>query len=241
MQKLIHRAENRGAADHGWLKSKHSFSFASWFHPDYIQFGALRVLNDDWVAPGAGFGTHPHQNMEIISIPLKGSMRHQDSMGHTEELHSGEVQVMSAGTGITHSEMNASHTEELCFFQIWILPREKGVTPRYENVVLDEDQMKNNFLQIVSPYPEDEGAWIHQDAWIFLSQLNAGKHVEYTLHGETQGLYLLVIEGEIEVDGEILGKRDAIALSETKKVPFFARNEARILLIEVPLNEQTYA
>jgi hypothetical protein len=236
MQKWMLRADSRGKADHGWLKSKHSFSFASWYHPDFLQFGALRVLNDDWVAPGMGFSTHPHRDMEIISIPLEGSMRHKDSLGHTEVLHTGEVQVMSAGTGIAHSEMNNSMKDPLSFLQIWILPRTHGVEPRYENVRLEEAKMKNALLQILSPFPEDDGAWIHQDAWMYLTRMEAEQAMDYHLHVDSHGVFVMVIEGSITIEGEILNERDALALSETKKVAFFAEREAFVLLIEVPLN-----
>src|SRR3989338_1793521 len=181
MKKVFHPAAERGHANHGWLNASHSFSFASWYNPDKIHFGALRVLNDDIVAPGLGFGTHPHDNMEIITIPQHGSVMHKDSMGHGELITTGEIQVMSAGSGITHSEVNGSRSEELKLFQIWIMPNERNVTPRYAQFRINQERMKNAFLQLVSPDPEDDGAWIHQKAWIHMADLDAGQTLEYTL------------------------------------------------------------
>ena len=168
MKKVLHTSQTRGQANHGWLNAKHSFSFAQWYNPERINFGALRVLNDDIVAAAMGFGKHPHDNMEIITIPLRGSLRHQDSMGFSEVVKAGEVQVMSAGTGIFHSEMNASNQEDLNLFQIWIFPNKQGVTPRYEQKSYDLKDSEQRFLQLVSPHANQEGVWIHQNAWIHL-------------------------------------------------------------------------
>lgn len=241
MKKVFHPAGERGLANHGWLQAAHSFSFASWYNPDKIHFGALRVLNDDIVAPGVGFGTHPHDNMEIITIPQHGSVMHKDSMGHGELITSGEIQVMSAGSGITHSEVNGSRAEELKLFQIWIMPNERNVTPRYEQFRIDEEGMKNSFLQLVSPNPDDTGAWIHQNAWIHMADLDAGQHLEYSLKDSNNGAYIMLVEGAVRVQDQELEKRDAVGLWETEKVPFFAHTNARVLVIEVPMNESNYA
>ncbi|OFZ09881.1 MAG: hypothetical protein A3D92_00215, partial [Bacteroidetes bacterium RIFCSPHIGHO2_02_FULL_44_7] len=227
--------------NHGWLNASHSFSFASWYNPDKIHFGALRVLNDDIVAPGLGFGTHPHDNMEIITIPQHGSVMHKDSMGHGELITTGEIQVMSAGSGITHSEVNGSRSEELKLFQIWIMPNERNVTPRYAQFRINQERMKNAFLQLVSPDPEDDGAWIHQKAWIHMADLDAGQTLEYTLKDTDNGVYAMIVEGEVQVHEQVLGKRDALGLWEIEKVPFFANTNSRLLVIEVPMNESNYA
>jgi redox-sensitive bicupin YhaK (pirin superfamily) len=170
METILYPEKERGHANHGWLNAKHSFSFANWYNPHKINFGALRVLNDDIVAPGMGFGTHPHDNMEIITIPLKGKLEHKDSMGHTSVITTGEIQVMSAGTGILHSEFNASQTEAINLFQIWIFPNKRNVTPRYDQINIEYAKAENNFLQLISPDSKDEGSWIHQDAWIFINK-----------------------------------------------------------------------
>ena len=174
MKKVIHKAATRGHANHGWLNSYHSFSFAGYYNPERIHFGALRVLNDDSVAAGMGFGTHPHDNMEIISIPLSGDLKHKDSMGTEATIKQGDIQVMSAGTGISHSEMNANKDKEVKFLQIWVFPNKKNVQPRYGQITLDESKMKNNLLQVVSPNADDEGVWIHQDAWFSMGRLDEG-------------------------------------------------------------------
>ena len=193
MKTVFHSEASRGHANHGWLNAKHSFSFASWQNPERVHFGALRVLNDDIVAPSMGFGKHPHDNMEIITIPLKGALKHQDSMGNSSVIEVGEVQVMSAGTGVQHSEVNAKHDEAINLFQIWIFPNKHNATPRYDQIRYDEESMRNNFLQVVSPYPDDAGTWIHQQAWIHLSQLEEGKSLNYELKQTGNGVYILNI------------------------------------------------
>jgi len=235
MQQEFHAASTRGFADHGWLKAKHSFSFASWFNRYRMHFGALRVLNDDIVAPGMGFGKHPHDNMEIITIPLKGSLKHEDSMGFSEVIHAGEVQVMSAGTGIYHSEFNASQTEEINLFQLWIFPNQQEVTPRYQQVAYNPAEMKDSFLQLVSPNPEDSGLWIHQTAWIHMIDMSPNTTQTYTLKHPGNGVYLMNIEGEKVIANQPLGLRDALGVWETSSVEIQANTQGRLLLIEVPM------
>jgi quercetin 2,3-dioxygenase len=235
MKTVFHSEASRGHANHGWLNAKHSFSFASWQNPERIHFGALRVLNDDIVAPSMGFSKHPHDNMEIITIPLKGALKHQDSIGNSSVIEAGEVQVMSAGTGVQHSEVNAKHDEAINLFQIWIFPNKHNVTPRYDQIRYDEESMRNNFLQVVSPNPDDAGTWIHQDAWIHLSQLEEGKSLNYELKQKGNGVYILNIEGTFEIANQLLEKRDAIGVWETTSIDIKANKSGRLLLIEVPM------
>jgi redox-sensitive bicupin YhaK (pirin superfamily) len=235
MKTVFHSEASRGHANHGWLNAKHSFSFASWQNPERVHFGALRVLNDDIVAPSMGFGKHPHDNMEIITIPLKGALKHQDSMGNSSVIEAGEVQVMSAGTGVQHSEVNAKHDEAINLFQIWIFPNKHNVTPRYDQIRYDEESKRNNFLQVVSPNPDDAGTWIHQDAWIHLSQLEEGKSLNYELKQKGNGVYILNIEGTFEIANQLLEKRDAIGVWETTSIDIKANKSGRLLLIEVPM------
>jgi redox-sensitive bicupin YhaK (pirin superfamily) len=235
MQQEFHAASTRGFADHGWLKAKHSFSFASWFNRYRMHFGALRVLNDDIVAPGMGFGKHPHDNMEIITIPLKGSLKHEDSMGFSEVVHAGEVQVMSAGTGIYHSEFNASQTEEINLFQLWIFPNQQEVTPRYQQLGYNNLDMKDEFLQLVSPNPDDEGLWIHQTAWIHMIDMSPNTTQTYSFKHPGNGVYLMNIEGEKVIAEQTLGFRDALGVWETTSVEIQASEQGRLLLIEVPM------
>jgi len=241
MRTIIHKSDERGRADHGWLKAKHSFSFAQWFNPEKMNFGALRVLNDDKVAPGTGFGTHPHNNMEIITIPLKGKVLHKDNMGHGEEIKTGEIQVMSAGTGITHSEYNGSSTEDLELFQIWIMPNKHGATPRYDQFSIDMSGMQNNFLQLVSPNKDDSGSWINQDAWIHMAEIEAGQEIEYAFKEKKNGAYSMLVEGKVRIGDETLNKRDAFGAWETEKVSFFAEEKSKVLVIEVPMEKESYA
>lgn len=235
MELLIHKANERGHADHGWLKAYHSFSFASWYNPQKIQFGMLRVLNDDTIAAGMGFGTHPHDNMEIITIPLEGDLAHKDSMGNASTIKSGDVQVMSAGTGILHSEFNPNHDKQTKLFQIWVFPKYHNVTPRYQQITLDKALQKNNFAQILSPNPEDEGVWIHQDAWFYLSDFDATFSKKLNLKKEGNGFYIMTIEGEIEVNGQKLEKRDAIGIWNTKEIEIKANIASHFLTMEIPM------
>jgi redox-sensitive bicupin YhaK (pirin superfamily) len=235
MIKKLFLADSRGYAEHRWLKSSHSFSFASYFNPDQMNFGALRVLNDDWVAPSMGFGTHGHRDMEIISIPLSGDLKHRDNMGNETVIRSGDIQVMSAGSGVEHSEMNASTNEPVAFLQIWIFPKVKNVTPRYDQITLKEEDSTNRWQQILSPNKEDEGVWIHQDAFMHLNHLDSKSSTTYTLKNAANGVYLFVIEGEVTVGGEQLGRRDAIGITEVDKFTLSAQSNAKLLAIEVPM------
>lgn len=235
MKTVFHSEASRGHANHGWLNAKYSFSFASWQNHERIHFGALRVLNDDIVAPSMGFGKHPHDNMEIITIPLKGALKHQDSIGNSSVIEAGEVQVMSAGTGVQHSEVNAKHDEAINLFQIWIFPNKHNVTPRYDQIRYDEESMRNNFLQVVSPNPDDAGTWIHQQAWIHLSHLEEGKSLNYELKQKGNGVYILNIDGNFEIANQLLEKRDAIGVWETISINIKANKTGRLLFIEVPM------
>ena len=234
---ILHKASSRGHADHGWLNAYHSFSFASWYNPERIQFGMLRVLNDDTVAAGMGFGTHPHDNMEIITIPLEGDLAHKDSMGNSSTIKTGDVQVMSAGTGIQHSEFNPNADLQTKLFQIWLFPKYRNVEPRYQQITLDIAKQKNNFAQILSPNPEDEGVWIHQDAWFYLSDFEANFSKTLTLQKEGNGFYIMNIEGEIEVNGEKLETRDAIGIWETNEIEIKANSDSRFLIMEIPMEQ----
>jgi redox-sensitive bicupin YhaK (pirin superfamily) len=236
MKTTIYPADARGHKDHGWLDTHHTFSFANWYNPERMHFGALRVVNDDIVIGGRGFGTHPHDNMEIVSIPLYGDLEHKDSMGNGSVIRHGEVQVMSAGTGITHSEYNANADEPLNFFQIWLFPNKKNVAPRYGQGKFDYVSRKNELVQVVSPNPEDEGLWIHQDAWFHLGAFDKDYAFSYSLQRPNDGVFVMVIEGEFEVAGQKLRKRDAIGITETDSVAIKALSaDARLLVIEVPM------
>ena len=234
---VLHRANTRGNANHGWLNAYHSFSFASWYNPERIQFGMLRVLNDDTVAARMGFGTHPHDNMEIITIPLEGDLAHKDSMGNSSTIKTGDVQVMSAGTGIQHSEFNPNADLQTKLFQIWLFPKYRNVEPRYQQITLDVAQQKNSFAQILSPNPDDEGVWIHQDAWFYLSDFEANFSKKLALQKQGNGFYIMNIEGEIEVNGEKLEKRDAIGIWETNEIEIKANSDSRFLIMEIPMEQ----
>ena len=233
---VLHKANTRGNANHGWLNAYHSFSFASWYNPERIQFGVLRVLNDDTIAGGMGFGTHPHDNMEIITIPLEGDLAHKDSMGNESVIRTGDIQVMSAGTGIQHSEFNPNATEQTKLFQIWLFPKTRNVTPRYQQITLDPSEQKNNFAQILSPNANDAGVWIHQDAWFYLSDFDSGFSKSLTLNKEGNGFYIITIEGEIEVNDATLEKRDAIGIWETNELVIKATTQSKFLIMEIPMN-----
>lgn len=232
---ILHKADSRGKADHGWLKSYHTFSFASYYNPDRMHFGVLRVLNDDSVAPGMGFGTHPHDNMEIISIPLEGDLEHKDSMGNTAIIRNGDIQVMSAGTGIQHSEYNRNRDRAVKFLQIWVFPNKRNVTPRYDQMTLKSEDRKNKLQQILSPSPEDEGVWIHQDAWFHLGEFDQGISSTYTLKKEGNGVYAFVLSGEWSINGQKLSSRDGLGVWDTGSIQLTAESRGEILLMEVPM------
>ncbi|OKL39678.1 pirin family protein [Pontibacter flavimaris] len=234
-KKIIHRANTRGHANHGWLDSHHTFSFASYYDPERLGFGLLRVLNDDVVAPGMGFGTHPHDNMEIISIPLKGSLAHRDSTGTQEVIQTNEVQIMSAGSGLTHSEFNGSKTEPVNFLQIWVFPKERDIQPRYGQKSFKPEDRVNKLQTVVSPEKDGEALWINQDAWFTLGTLRNGFSEQYALHQPGNGLYAFVLDGEVEIDGEKLGRRDGMGISRTDKVQINSSGDAELLLMEIPM------
>ncbi|WP_418654725.1 pirin family protein [Tenacibaculum soleae] len=235
MNTIIHKAGTRGKANHGWLNSHHTFSFANYHNPDRMNFGVLRVLNDDVVSAGMGFGTHPHQNMEIISIPLEGDLEHKDSMGNVAVIKEGDVQVLSAGTGMTHSEYNKNKDKEVKFLQIWIFPKEKNLTPRYDQVSIREIEKDNAFYQVLSPNKNDEGVWINQDAWFHLGNFTEGNSDEYQIKKEGNGVYTFILDGEVEIDGKKLSKRDGMGIWDTDSINVKATKDARILLMEVPM------
>lgn len=234
MQKIIHRADTRGFADHGWLKSRHTFSFAGYHDPERIHFGALRVLNDDVVAQGMGFGTHPHADMEIVSIPISGSLAHKDSTGNSEIINTGDVQIMSAGTGITHSEFNPDQTKEVNFLQIWILPEKKGIAPRYEQKTVNLEAQRNSLVKTVSWQKGDETLWINQRAQFWLGVFDAGKEVSVEPSDPAGGLYFFMIGGAAEIDGETLHMRDAMGIMPAGKTLVKFNEPAKLLVIEVP-------
>jgi quercetin 2,3-dioxygenase len=233
---VLHKADSRGLADHGWLKSYHTFSFANYYNPERMHFGVLRVLNDDSVDQGRGFGTHPHDNMEIISIPLEGDLQHKDSMGNIATIKNGDIQVMSAGTGITHSEYNKNLDKNVKFLQIWIFPNKKNVTPRYDQITLVESERHNKLQQILSPSPNDEGVWIHQNAWFHLGKFDADKTINYVLKDKTNGVYAFVINGDFSINGQELNTRDGLGLWDVTSLDLKANSaNAEILLMEVPM------
>ncbi|MEJ5994683.1 pirin family protein [Pedobacter sp. Du54] len=234
-QTVLHKANTRGVADHGWLKSYQSFSFAGYYNPDRINFGALRVLNDDIVTGGMGFGEHPHDNMEIISIPLEGELQHKDSMGNVATIKAGEIQVMSAGTGIYHSEYNSDPTNPAKFLQIWLFPNQRNVKPRYDQILLDNNNERNEFVQILSPNQEDAGVWIYQNAWFNLGRFDKDNHRTYSLHQKGNGVYFFVLSGKIQVNGQILDTRDGLGIWETDTVEVKATEDAEFLMMEVPM------
>ena len=235
MNKVYHSAETRGHADHGWLNANHSFSFASYYDPNRMNFGALRVLNDDTISPGKGFGKHSHDNMEIITIPLKGDLEHKDSLGNIGAINEGEIQVMSAGTGIYHSEYNKNSDKFINLLQLWVMPKKQDVKPRYDQRSFKGLKKKNSIYQVLSPYPEDEGMWIHQDAWIHLGDFEEVTSIDYILKKRGNGVYIFVIEGIFKVANEKLEKRDALGVWNTESITFEAQSKSQVLLIEVPM------
>jgi len=233
---VLHKAATRGYANHGWLKSYHSFSFADYHNAGRMNFGALRVLNDDFVEAGMGFGTHPHNNMEIISIPLEGDLEHKDSMGNVAVIRHGDVQVMSAGSGIRHSEYNHNTDKAVKFLQIWVFPNQHNVTPRYQQISLNPEERLNRLQQIVSPDANDEGTWIHQNAWFYLSKPEAGVTLGHTMKSPQNGAYLFVLSGKLEVNGHSLETRDGLGVWNTDTVVIKAIEDAEFLLMDVPMH-----
>lgn len=233
---VLHKADTRGHANHGWLNSYHTFSFANYYNPERMHFGVLRVLNDDTVSAAMGFNTHPHDNMEIISIPLDGDLQHKDSMGNVQVIKKGDIQVMSAGSGITHSEFNKNRDKEVKFLQIWVFPNKKNVTPRYDQMSLNPNDRKNKLQQILSPNPNDEGVWIHQNAWFHLGNFEKGKEAAYKVKSAANGVYAFVISGSFTLNGQTLQTRDGLGLWSTPEINLTAlTNDAEILLMDVPM------
>ena len=237
MKNVLHKANTRGHANHGWLDSWHTFSFAGYYDPSRTHFGVLRVLNDDTVAPGMGFGKHPHDNMEIISIPLEGDLEHQDNTGTNQVIKAGDVQVMSAGSGIAHSEKNKNNDKQVKFLQIWVFPKEKNVKPRYDQKTFTETDKKNKLVTVVSPVgTKDGGVQIHQDAWFHLGNLEKGTELNYDLKQKENGVYAFVLDGDVTINEIALNRRDGLGVTETEKLVIRADENAKILLMEVPMN-----
>jgi quercetin 2,3-dioxygenase len=233
---ILHKAETRGHATHGWLDTHHTFSFAEYHDSERVHFGALRVLNDDIVAPGKGFGLHPHQNMEIVSIPLQGDLEHKDDMGNTQIIRHGDVQVMSAGTGIYHSEYNKNKDSAVKFLQIWVIPNKENVKPRYDQLTMDLSDRHNKFQQIISAYPGDQGLWIYQEASFSLGRFDKLFETEYKFKHNSNGVYAFVLEGSFTIENQLLQKRDGFGIWETNKITIISESpDAEILLIEVPM------
>lgn len=235
MKTIYHAADTRGDANHGWLKSKHTFSFANYYDPERMGFGALRVINDDHVIGGRGFGAHPHRDMEIISVPLSGKLSHGDNMGNKGVIETGEIQVMSAGTGIVHSEMNGDANEAVKFLQIWVVPNKQNVTPRYQQVPLHDIMQPNTFNQVLSPNPDDAGVWIHQDAWFSLGNFDQGQSTNYALKKTDNGVYVFVIKGTVQIHGQTLNERDGLGVWDTSDFTMDVLEDAQVLLMEVPM------
>ena len=235
MKTILHKSETRGHANHGWLDTHHTFSFANYYNPERVNFGVLRVLNDDIVEAGKGFGTHPHDNMEIISIPLRGDLEHKDSMGNHGVINAGEIQVMSAGTGIFHSEFNKNKDKDINFLQIWVFPNKKNVIPRYDQISLADIEKSDELYQILSPNPYDQGVWIHQNAWFHMGDLTEGWEGSYELKDQNNGVYFFVIEGSLTVAGQKLNRRDGLGVSDTDKIEIKTDSFTKLLIMEIPI------
>lgn len=236
MKKILFRASDRGTADYGWLKPNYYFSFAQYHNPEKVHFGLLRVLNDDFIAGGGVFHTHPHDNMEIVTIPFTGAIRHKDSTGGEGIIKAGDIQIMSAGSGVQHSEANASATEPTTLFQIWVFPKERNIKPRYDQRTFDITQRENQWQTVVSPLDADNALWINQDARFSLANLQGGKSLTYTNGFAQNGVFLVVINGTVEIDGQTLNKRDALGIAETESFTVKASEDAELLAIEIPMH-----
>ena len=232
---ILHKAETRGIANHGWLQSYHTFSFANYRNPERLNFGVLRVLNDDTVSAGMGFGTHPHNNTEIISIPLEGDLEHKDSMGNTTVIHNEDIQIMSAGTGISHSEYNKNKDKPVKFLQIWIIPNKLNTAPRYDQISLKKEDRLNNLQQILSPNADDDGVWIYQNAWFHLANFEKGFSTDYEFKSKNNGLYVFNLSGDLLVNEQELNTRDGFGIWDVESVNINAKNNAEFLLMEVPM------
>jgi hypothetical protein len=236
MKYVIHKASERGIAEFGWLHSRHSFSFGEYYNPEKMGFGLLRVLNDDIIEAGEGFGTHPHNNMEIISIPLEGALEHKDSMGTGSVIKAGEIQVMSAGTGITHSEFNPSKVEDGKFLQLWIIPKERNIKPRYDQKRFNFDNLKNETITLVTGNKSESTLYIHQNAAVSFGKLDKENKLIYKNLYKGNGAYLFVVEGSINFENNELGKRDAVGIFETDEFTIIASSNASFLIVEVPMS-----
>ena len=232
---ILHKSFSRGYANHGWLKANHTFSFANYYDSTRMNFGCLRVLNDDVIAADKGFDFHSHANMEIITIPLSGSLKHQDNLGNRSVISEGEIQVMSAGAGVIHSEFNASSDTDVSILQIWIFPNKKDVQPRYQQLSIDSIKTKNTFHQILSPFPDDCGVWIHQNSWFSLASLDSKKTIHYNLTDPSNGIYIFIIQGTIQIEGIDLSKRDGIGFWDIEEISVSSLTDSEILLMEVPM------
>ena len=235
MNSVLHKANTRGHANHGWLQANHSFSFANYYNPERMHFGVLRVLNDDTIAPAMGFPTHPHDNMEIITIPLEGDLEHKDNMGNGTIIKNGDIQVMSAGTGITHSEFNANKGDYCKLLQIWLFPNKRNVTPRYDQIAIRSLAKENSLYQVLSPNKDDDGVWIHQNAWFNIGEYDKPTTETYSLHKKENGVYLFVIEGKLKIDDQSLEKRDGYGTWDTDEIEFTAEKSSKVLLMELPM------
>jgi redox-sensitive bicupin YhaK (pirin superfamily) len=237
MKTILHKADSRGHANHGWLDSWHTFSFAGYHDPERVHFGVLRVLNDDSVAPGMGFGKHPHDNMEIISIPLEGDLEHGDNIGNTTVIREGDVQVMSAGTGVAHSEKNANNDKAVKFLQIWMFPNQRNVTPRYDQKTFMVADRTNRLQTVLSPLGSDgDGVQVHQDAWFHRARIDAGTTLNYDLKDAAHGVYAFVLEGDVVVNGIALSRRDGLGITGSTSLELKAASTVEILLMEIPMN-----
>ena len=235
MNSVLHKANTRGHANHGWLQANHSFSFANYYNPERMHFGVLRVLNDDTIAPAMGFPTHPHDNMEIITIPLEGDLEHKDNMGNGTIIKNGDIQVMSAGTGITHSEFNANKGDYCKLLQIWLFPNKRNLTPRYDQIAIGSLAKENSLYQVLSPNKDDDGVWIHQNAWFNIGEYDKPTTETYSLHKKENGVYLFVIEGKLKIDNQSLDKRDGYGAWDTDEIEFTAEKSSKVLLMELPM------
>lgn len=235
MKTTLYKANSRGHADHGWLNSYHSFSFANYYDQNRMGFGVLRVLNDDEVSAGMGFDTHGHSNMEIISIPLEGDLEHKDDMGNTTVIRKGDIQIMSAGTGVKHSEYNYSKDAKVKFLQIWVVPKKANVEPRYDQITLNEADLENKLHQIVSPNVNDDGVWIHQDAWFHLGRFDIPTDIDYRMKMNSNGVFLFLLEGECSVNGEKLMRRDAFSVEDASVLSLSVEKGSKVLVMEVPM------
>ena len=235
MKTIVTKASERGTADHGWLKPAHYFSFGSWNNPAKVHFGQLRVLNDDWIAGGGAFPTHPHDNMEIVTIPFSGALKHKDSTGGAGIIKAGDVQIMSAGTGVQHSESNESATEPVTLFQLWVFPKEKNIKPRYDQRSFDVKEREGKWQVVVSPRAEDNALWINQDARFSLANIKAGETIKYENAFKGNGVYLVVIKGSIEIAGVKYYIKDAVGISETDSFEIVSYEDTELLAVEVPM------